>query len=456
VGRQSEVLYLPPSGHVAVLGTAGSGKTTLALLRSEYLASPDCGNAGRVLLLTFNSMLAKYLASFREIQQSNIDVRHYHHFAKGYLSSRGKLGPSGDICQAETFIESAANELAENQPSDPTFRRPLPFLVDEIAWLARLQVGSRKEYVESERSGRHGTRLARKDRPSLWALRERYIELRTEAGYRYDWDDIASAVQRELAADTSSRVYKHIVIDEGQDFSPAMLKSLVNAVDPAGSITLFADMAQQIYGHRLSWRDGGLNIKKVWLFQQNYRNTRQVAAVAKAISEMPYFADTDDMVLPDNQQADGPKPVLMGRQSVAEEFDFAVEQAKRLVRTGSVAILLPTRARERGIAERLGSATSYKLHKSLPAWQHGSSIYYGTYASAKGLEFQTVILPDVSDGTFPSAADISGNGQDEALRRTGKLFYVAVTRAKVNLLITYAGRPSALIPRADGLWDERP
>lgn len=39
VGRQREILYLPSSGHSVVLGTAGSGKTTLSILRSAYLGS---------------------------------------------------------------------------------------------------------------------------------------------------------------------------------------------------------------------------------------------------------------------------------------------------------------------------------------------------------------------------------------------------------------------------------
>ena len=36
IGRQKEVLYLPAQGHLAILGTAGSGKTTLAILRAAY------------------------------------------------------------------------------------------------------------------------------------------------------------------------------------------------------------------------------------------------------------------------------------------------------------------------------------------------------------------------------------------------------------------------------------
>jgi ABC-type uncharacterized transport system YnjBCD ATPase subunit len=37
-GKQKEVLCLPELGHFVVLGTAGSGKTTLAIHRSAYIA----------------------------------------------------------------------------------------------------------------------------------------------------------------------------------------------------------------------------------------------------------------------------------------------------------------------------------------------------------------------------------------------------------------------------------
>ena len=42
--KQREVLYLPVAGHSAVLGTAGSGKTTLALYRAAYLSAADMHN----------------------------------------------------------------------------------------------------------------------------------------------------------------------------------------------------------------------------------------------------------------------------------------------------------------------------------------------------------------------------------------------------------------------------
>lgn len=60
-GRQKEVLDLSEEGHTVVLGTAGSGKTTLAILRSLYLSDPATDHGGRTLLVTFNKCLVTYM-----------------------------------------------------------------------------------------------------------------------------------------------------------------------------------------------------------------------------------------------------------------------------------------------------------------------------------------------------------------------------------------------------------
>jgi DNA helicase IV len=57
-GRQREVVCLPAHGHTVVLGTAGSGKTTMAILRADYLAQLT---GRRVLLATYNRALVTYL-----------------------------------------------------------------------------------------------------------------------------------------------------------------------------------------------------------------------------------------------------------------------------------------------------------------------------------------------------------------------------------------------------------
>src|SRR5437867_3622071 len=90
-GRQREVVYLPEHGHTVVLGTAGSGKTTMAILRAKYLAELSRDSTNRVLLVTFNKTLVTYLHIMARTQQISprIEVRNYHHFARGYLHVKG-------------------------------------------------------------------------------------------------------------------------------------------------------------------------------------------------------------------------------------------------------------------------------------------------------------------------------------------------------------------------------
>jgi superfamily I DNA/RNA helicase len=54
IGVQKEVVTLNHEGHAVVLGTAGSGKTTMAVHRAVYLADQRADHSGRVLLLSFN------------------------------------------------------------------------------------------------------------------------------------------------------------------------------------------------------------------------------------------------------------------------------------------------------------------------------------------------------------------------------------------------------------------
>ena len=91
IGRQKEVLYLPAQGHIAVLGTAGSGKTTLAILRAAYLADSETDHSGPTLLVTFNRALVTYLKHLASKELRNVTVEHYHKFARGYLNSREKM-----------------------------------------------------------------------------------------------------------------------------------------------------------------------------------------------------------------------------------------------------------------------------------------------------------------------------------------------------------------------------
>jgi len=77
-GKQKEVLALPASGHTVVLGTAGSGKTTMALLRAIGLVNhPSHPN---VLVVTFNRALVQYMSAIKSLSLSNLRIENYHKF----------------------------------------------------------------------------------------------------------------------------------------------------------------------------------------------------------------------------------------------------------------------------------------------------------------------------------------------------------------------------------------
>lgn len=453
VGRQKEVLALPAEGHTVVLGTAGSGKTTLALHRAAYLANPATDHGGRTLLVTFNKCLVAYLQSLGG-RLGNVEVRNYHHFARGYLAQRGKMErnaiASPDL--AAEFGQQAIDGVKEAGWAATVFDRPIQFLVEEFQWISQNGLRSADEYADAEEQERTGARVPQAERAAVFAAYEHYRVLRNAAGKRYDWDDLAQTVVSEFSGDGDARYYKHVIIDEGQDFSPVMLQSLAAAIPSDGSLTFFGDMAQQIYGNKISWRSAGLDVQDhdIWKFEQNYRNTKQIAQLALAIAKSSHYRGIVDLIEPKSPTADGPLPALVSFKTEAEELQFVASQAQKLAETGTVAVLFRDRELEQ-VLPRLVSVSPTRLHRELNTWPRGPGLFYGTYHAAKGLEFDSVLVPFASSERLPHPPDVATFGADDASVRNTKLIYVAVTRAKANLVLTHSGAPTSLLPSTTGL-----
>ena len=436
-----------------VLGTAGSGKTTLAILRSLYLADPATDHGGRTLLVTFNRCLVTYMKRLAGTIHQPVVVENYHLFARGYLSSRSRL-PNRSICNPQErlgFIRLAMTEAQADRRQSSILQRPEEFFDEEFQWIQGHGIANERDYVTTERIGRAASRVRRSERPELFSLYTRYLDQRQLGGRSYDWSDLASAVLEELQSDERQRRYRHVVIDEGQDFSPEMLRSLAAAIPDDGSLTFFGDIAQQIYGHRMSWRSAGLDPPRIWKFKENYRNTKQISRLALALADMPAFSDDPDLVEPTAPTADGPPPALVRRPDEVNEREFVISRAAKLAETGSVAILFRTRDQEETIPRHLqGRAT--RLHRDLDHWPTGPGLFYGTYHAAKGLEFDTVFLPFLSDERWPHPPDVQHLGDQEAAARDSRLLYVGITRARSTLVMTYSGRVTPLLPSDPGLY----
>lgn len=449
-GKQVEVMALPAKGHIVVLGTAGSGKTTIALLRAHHLARISDG--GRVLLVTFNGALVEYMRGMSNIQSSSLVVENYHTFARGYLSSRGKmprwngiLGPD----EKSLYIQQAVESLKEKYPQESTFRRSKEFFVDEITFIEKFGFADFASYNDAERIGRAAANIKRENRKWIFDAYKKYIELRENSGRKYDWDDLAFYVHSELQKDDSERRYTHIIVDEGQDFSPMMIKSLVDAVADGGSFTFFGDVAQQIYGSRLSWRDSGIKVDKIWAFHMNYRNPASITAFAKDITKSAYWRQDGDMIDATAYVAEGPKPVLVEFSSKSHEIFWVVDRAISAGRTSSTVIV----CRNRHDIDTFMNALKNKgclateIDRDTPGYAHVKTVYLTTFHSVKGLEFDNVFVPFLADDKLPDPEAVANAvSKGEIYSDEIKLLYVAATRSKFGLYMSYSGTLSPLFP----------
>src|SRR5689334_16802768 len=144
-GHQRDVVFLNERGHCVVLGTAGSGKTTMAVHRAHYLATAP-GIGGRTLLVTFNKALVTYLRGM-STASPNLQIETYHTFARGYLAHRTKAPVR--ICKSKKqMVERALGEARERHPSRAVIHRPLDFFLDELHWMVGHGIVDQQTYVE--------------------------------------------------------------------------------------------------------------------------------------------------------------------------------------------------------------------------------------------------------------------------------------------------------------------
>lgn len=452
-GRQPHVAYLPASGHQVVLGTAGTGKTLMAIVRAMYLSNPSVSGSGRTLLVTYNNALARYLQHLAQSSSASLDIRTYGRFARGYLASLGLMKNWDDIAKPgrrRRLIQESIRQISSSYQPHTFFSRDIDWFQDELAWINGMGIRTKEEYLQTERLGRK-TALSTSLREVVWKITEEYRKRRDAAGHLYDWTDIGMAVRDKLSSDDRPRMYQHIIIDEGQDLSPEEIRSLAAAIPPDGSITFFGDYAQQIYGQAMSWRACGLNVGKVETFRDNYRNSTAIAEVAISLSRMPFFGKVDDLVTPVAPRVIGPKPTLAECSNEEEEIAVVQDAAQRLGSVGTVAVVARTWA---DVDRACRGLNARRLKGEVFFWDDTPGIYCTTYHSAKGLEFDAVLMPFCGASKVPLPDVVTALGKDDAAERESKLLYVAITRAKSDLVITYSGESTTLLPADPGLFTE--
>jgi len=95
------------------------------------------------------------------------------------------------------------------------------------------------------------------------------------------------------------------------------------------------------------------------------------------------------------------------------------------------------------------------IDKDTSGYTHTKTVYLTTFHSVKGLEFDYVFVPLLLNNIFPDT-DAVANAvtKEEAYSNEIKLLYVAVTRSKGNLYMSYHGTLSSLFPETSQNYDK--
>ena len=432
------------SGPARVSGSAGTGKTVVALHRAVHLARTNPG--ARVLLTTFSETLASAL----KVKLSRLIV------GESELSERPAINTI-DLVAAELYeqafgppkmadTEVVRQMILEASESGPAHRFSDRFL--EAEWydvVDAWQIDSWEAYRDVARLGRK-TRLGENQRAILWSIYERVRGRLTPEGL-VTQPEVFTRVA-EQASSVGETPFDFIIVDESQDISVPQLRFLAALRGSSPNGLFFAgDLGQRIFQTPFSWRSLGVDVRgRSSTLRINYRTSHQIRRQADLLLP-PDLSDVDG----NSEVRSGTVSVFNGTEPTIRILDSTEEETTSVAEWLTEMQLEGIEANEIGIfvrapeqvdrAARAANAARLKserigLNTEIPAGHVG----IGTMHSAKGLEFRAVAVIACDDDVIPLESrlmEITDDADLEDVYNTERhLLYVACTRARDHLLVT--------------------
>lgn len=442
--EQRELVTREFAGPARVAGSAGTGKTVVALHRAVHLAraSPH----GRILLATFSEPLAHTLrANVKRLigNEPRVAERLEVHAMNslGIRLHQAQIGPvrlasKEDI---DATLRDASLAVPGHKFSALFMRTEWDQVVD--AW----QLATWDSYRDVQRLGRR-TRLPETRRAVLWKVFEQ-----VRAGLKSRGVMTEAAVFQALADAQSKRptpAYDAAVVDEAQDISITQLRFLA-ALGGARPNALFfsGDLGQRIFQQPFSWKALGVDVRgRSKTLRVNYRTSHQIREQA------------DRLLGPDMTDVDGNREERRHTVSVfnglpPEIRTFATEADESEAVNGWLRTLAAdgVQPHEIGVfvrsSEQIPRATAAVNAAGLSPGVLDDRVQIRTgnvnvapMHLAKGLEFRAVAVMACDDEVLPLQSRIEGVGDDGDLQEVydteRQLLYVACTRARDRLSVT--------------------
>ena len=473
--EQNAIIRNDEARHLIIQGVAGSGKTSIALHRIAFLLYrfKETISSTDILIISPNKVFASYISnvlpelgeetveetSMEEIANELFEYQIKFQFFFGQVSEllvktdeklieRIMFKSSVDLLKKiDDYILHLENEgfkpvdiIVAKKPVPSWFikeslqrhsRRPILERFNEVVRdiVNNMAIHYRYDVMYKERTALHIA--IRKMFPSVnlrilykefyeWLERPDLLKLKT--GSVYEYSDVYPLLYLKMKLEglkPYSKV-KHLVVDEMQDYSAVQYKVL-SSLFPCKK-TILGDINQSVNPFSSS---GLATIQSIFpdatcmSMLKSYRSTYEITQFTKKIRRN---IDVEAI------ERHGEEPVIQAFKSEAEELSYIKQLIERFLKgnNNSLGIVCKTQAQADNLQRALSADFKINL-LNVASVAFGSGIVVTTAHLAKGLEFDNVIVPFITDKNYHTEPD-------------RQMLYVACTRAMHKLDLTFSGR----------------
>jgi mRNA-degrading endonuclease RelE of RelBE toxin-antitoxin system len=444
---QRQLVERDYTGPTRISGSAGTGKTIVALHRAVHLARQH--QDSRILLATFSEPLASALATKLQNLISNqprlaerLEIQSMTAIGKRLYGAYWGKPKLATPLQIEQMLLDAVK-------ADPGLKFGQRFLLGEWndlvdAWQLKTWEG----YRDVKRLGRK-TRLSEAQRISLWAVFERAQEALKRDGLITHAEMFSRLAEK--AATLPHQPFDFVVVDEAQDVSITQLKFLAAISTSQGKVrpnSLFfaGDLGQRIFQQPFSWKSLGVDIRgRSRTLYINYRTSHQIRAQADKLLG-PDVSDVDGN-LEDRRGTvsvfNGPAPEIRSFESEVAECNavtaWILERSKEGLAPHELGIFIRSDAQvPRAVAAITAAGIPFSVLDEHVETINGQASVC-TMHLAKGLEFRSVVVMACDDEVIPLQERVEAVTDDadieEVYNTERNLLYVACTRARDRLFV---------------------
>ena len=432
------------NGPARVSGSAGTGKTVVALHRAVFLArnNPE----SRTLLTTFSDALANALKGKlrtliynqprlgEQIEVLAMNAMAEHLYAVNFGKSVIVMPDHLNKLILETLKEVAGNVFSPH------------FLLNEWeqvvdAW----QLDTWESYRDVPRLGRK-TRLTETQRQTLWEIFSR-VQNRLQDQKLMTIAGIFNRLTIHFSSGKRAP-YDFIVVDEAQDINIPQLKLLASlGANKPNGLFFAGDQGQRIFQQPFSWKSMGIDVRgRAKTLKINYRTSHQIRSQSDKLLG-PEIADVDGNVEKRNETVsvfNGPVPVIQSFDTEDDEIKAVTtwleEGIVHDLEPDEIGVFVRSEAQlPRAQAALDAVGLSYKILDQKIETETGKASLC-TMHLAKGLEFRAVVVMACDDEVVPLQTRIETatdpSDLEEVYNTERHLLYVACTRARDHLLVT--------------------